>query len=31
MRIMANGLAGKTLFVDVWQSYVVLLVWAAAL
>jgi ABC-2 type transport system permease protein len=31
MRIMANGLAGKTLFADVWQSYVVLLVWAAAL
>jgi MFS family permease len=31
MRIMTNGLAGKALFVDVWQSYVVLLAWAIVL
>ena len=29
MRIMTNGLAGKTLFGDVWISYAVLLAWVA--
>jgi len=31
MRIMANGLAGKPLFADVWLSYAVLLGWVAAM
>ena len=31
MRILTNGLAGKPLFTDIWQSYAVLVVWAAAL
>ena len=31
MRILANGLAGRALFADVWQSYAVLVVWAVAL
>ncbi len=31
MRIMANGLAGKALFADVWQSFAVLVIWAAAM
>jgi ABC-2 type transport system permease protein len=31
MRIMANGLAGKPLFSDAWQSFAVLLIWAAAM
>ncbi len=30
MRIMANGLAGKAVFSDVWLSFVVLFIWAAA-
>lgn len=30
MRIMANGLAGKALFADVWLSFVVTAAWAAA-
>jgi len=29
MKIMANGLAGKTVFPDVAQSYLVVIVWAA--
>ena len=31
MRILANGLAGQTLFSDVWLSYLVLAIWAAAM
>ena len=31
MRILANGLAGKALFSDVWLSYLVLAIWAAAM
>ena len=31
MRILANGLAGKALFADVWLSYLVLAIWAAAM
>lgn len=31
MRIMANGLAGKPLFPDMWLSFAVLLVWVAAM
>ena len=31
MRIMANGLAGKPLFADVWLSFAVLLAWVAAM
>jgi ABC-2 type transport system permease protein len=30
MRILANGLAGKPLFTDLWQAYLVLALWAAA-
>jgi ABC-type uncharacterized transport system permease subunit len=30
MRIMANGLAGKAVFSDVWLSLAVLLAWVAA-
>ena len=30
MRILANGLAGKPLFTDLWQAYLVLIVWAVA-
>ena len=29
MRVMTNGLAGKTLFTDIWISYAVLLAWVA--
>jgi len=29
MRVMTNGLAGKTLFGDIWISYAVLLAWVA--
>lgn len=28
MRIIANGLAGRAMFPDIWQSYAVLLAWA---
>ena len=31
MRILANGLAGKPLFTDLWQAYLVLVVWATAM
>jgi ABC-2 type transport system permease protein len=31
MRILANGLAGKPLFADLWQAYLVLVVWAVAM
>lgn len=31
MRILANGLAGKPLFTDLWQAYLVLSVWAVAM
>jgi MFS family permease len=31
MRILANGLAGRELFTDLWQAYLVLIVWAVAM
>lgn len=31
MRIVANGLAGRALFPDLWQAFLVLAVWAVAL
>jgi ABC-2 type transport system permease protein len=31
MRILANGLAGQPLFSDLWQAYLVLVVWAVAM
>jgi hypothetical protein len=30
-RSMANGLAGRAVFADTWQSYAVILIWAAAM
>jgi ABC-2 type transport system permease protein len=31
MRILTNGLAGRPLFTDLWQAYLVLAVWAVAM
>lgn len=30
MRVLANGLAGKAIYVELWQPYAVMAVWAVA-